>query len=85
MKSINLKVIESKNPGIKIPWVKELDSHRRICRIPNFIVDEDEIFCDNCYKTLLKFCSFCGSTRIEDCKFYYKCSFCKSVFEKKFL
>jgi hypothetical protein len=85
MKTITLKVIESKNPGIKIQWIKELDSHGRICRIPNFVVDENEIFCDSCYRTLLKFCSFCGSTRIEESKFHYKCSVCGSIIYKNFL
>jgi Zn finger protein HypA/HybF involved in hydrogenase expression len=85
MRTISLKVIESKNPGIKINWIKELDNHGKICRFSNFIIDEDEISCEKCYRTLLKFCSFCGSTRIEESKFHYKCSVCKSITDKKFL
>jgi len=85
MKTINLKVIKSKNPGIKIQWVKELDVHRKFCGPSSFVIDENEIFCDKCYRVLLKFCPFCGSTRIEESKFYLKCSFCKSIFNKKFL
>jgi len=85
MKIINLRLIESRNPGIKIQWAKELNTHGKFCGSSNFIIDEDEIFCDKCYRNLLKFCSFCGSTRIEESKFYYKCSVCKSIFDKRFL
>ena len=85
MRNLSLKVLESKNPGVKIRWLKNLDEHRRFCRFPNFIVDENEIFCGRCYRTLLNFCPFCGSDRLEDSKFEYRCSVCKSVFIKKFL
>ena len=85
MKNISLKIIESKNPGIKIPWIKNLDAHSKFCKSPNFVVDENEIFCDKCYRVLLNFCPFCGSYRIEESKFEYKCSSCKSVFIKEFL
>jgi hypothetical protein len=85
MKNINLKVIESKNPGIKIKWLRNLDAHMRFCRFSNFVVDSNEIFCDKCYRVLLNFCPFCGSNNIEESKFDYKCSACKAVFYKKFL
>jgi len=85
MKRINLRIIESKNPGIEIQWAKELVVHRKFCRFSNFVVDENEIFCDRCYRVLLKFCPFCGSTRIGESKFHYKCFVCKSVFDKRFL
>lgn len=85
MKTINLKVIKNKNPDIKIKWAKELVIHRKSCKSSNFVVDEDEIFCDKCYRVLLKFCPFCGSTRMEESKFYFKCSICKAIFNKKFL
>jgi len=85
MKNINLKVIESKNPSIKIQWAKKLDVHRQFCRSANFIIDESEIYCDKCYRTLLKFCPFCDSTQMEESKFQYTCSLCKAIFDKKFL
>ena len=85
MKTISLKVIKSKNPGIKIKWGKELDNHRKFCESSNFVVDGNEIFCDKCYRILLKFCQFCGSTRMEESKFQFKCSVCKAMFDKKFL
>jgi len=85
MKTIALKIRESKNPGIKIQWLKELDNHTKFCKTSNFIIDESEIFCDKCYRNLLKICSFCGSNKIEESKFNYKCSFCKSIIDKRFV
>jgi len=85
MRTINLKVIESKNPGIEIRWAKELDTHRKFCRLASFVIDKNEIFCEKCYRTLLKFCPFCGSTRMKESKFYSECSICKSISVKKFL
>ena len=46
MKTINLKVIKNKNPGIEIQWAKELDNHRKFCRHASFVIDGNEIFCE---------------------------------------
>jgi hypothetical protein len=85
MKTMNLKLKEIKSPDIRIQWLRELDAHRKICRPSNFVIDENEIFCDKCYRNLIKFCPFCGSTRILEFKFHQECSVCKSMFYKKFL
>lgn len=85
MKNIRFRTIENKNPGIKIQWPKILDIHEQFCKPANFIIDETEISCDRCHRILLNFCPFCGSTKMEESKFQYTCSFCKAIFDKKFL
>lgn len=84
MRNITLKVLE-RNSAIKAQWPRELDNHRKFCVNPSFVIDENEVSCDGCYRVLLKFCQFCGSTSVEESKFYYKCTVCKAITEKKFL
>jgi hypothetical protein len=89
MKMTTLKVIRREKPDIKpdikIRWMKELVNHRKFCKFSSFVIDGNEIFCDGCYRVLLNFCQFCGSTRVRESKFYFECSICKSISEKKFL
>ncbi len=64
---------------------KNIINHKKICNSVNFIIDQDEIYCEKCSRVLLKFCPFCGSTRLGDFISYHKCNACKSVFDKEFL
>lgn len=81
MKTIYLKIGESKNPGIE--WLKELENHKEVCKHCSFTVDKNEIFCHKCFNILIKLCPFCNSSRLKESKFHYECPLCKSYFEKE--
>jgi len=85
MKNISLKSLERKNSLIRKQWIIKLNNHKKFCRFSNFFIDGSEVICDGCYKVLLNFCIFCGSARMEEHKFYLRCSDCKSIFYKNFL
>jgi len=61
---------------------REILIHSQFCRFFKVKLDYNEIFCNSCGQTLLKFCPNCGSISIFKERGFLVCYNCKTVIEE---